>query len=326
MDGAVRGLTLDLRPQGGALHRTRHGEPGAGLLDCPQYESHRAHGRHGDPGRRLGGAWSGLGREQLDYLDKTLSDWGTDRPVVIFTHNPLYEYYPPWNFWVRDWREVHEIVKPYTKITNIHGHTHQVLYNEIGAMRSIGMLATSWPWPYAPEGVPALTKPMVRVDPGDHFDGVGWGKMTFDPQAQRIDHEYMMWRKEVLATAQVDSGSATMTRHSCHPAPKGGDSADLARLRCSVGQAASRSGATGQDGPKEVAMGRSGHPGCSSRQGRMSGLRPLAGAAEPSSPGPGAQGGVHAEQLKTFQGLFMEQVSMAICCSTATRRPKASCG
>ena len=41
----------------------------------------------------------------------------------------------------------------------------------------------------------------------------------------------------------------------------------------------------------------------------MSGLRPLAGAAEPS-PGPGAQGGAHAEQLKTFQGLFMEQVSI----------------
>jgi predicted MPP superfamily phosphohydrolase len=169
----------------------------------------------------LGGAWSGLGREQLDYLDKTLSDWGTDRPVVIFTHNPLYEYYPPWNFWVRDWREVHEIVKPYTKITNIHGHTHQVLYNEIGAMRSIGMLATSWPWPYAPEGVPALTKPMVRVDPGDHFDGVGWGKMTFDPQAQRIDHEYMMWRKEVLATAQVDSGSGDNDTTFLSPRPEG---------------------------------------------------------------------------------------------------------
>ena len=59
---------------------------------------------------------------------------------------------------MRDWREVHEVLKPYTNVTNIHGHTHQVLYNEIGKMRSIGMLATSWPWPYAPEGVPALTK------------------------------------------------------------------------------------------------------------------------------------------------------------------------
>lgn len=169
----------------------------------------------------LGGAWAGLGREQLDYLDRTLSDWGTDRPVVIFSHNPLYEYYPPWNFWVRDWREVHEIVKPYTKITNIHGHTHQVLYNEIGAMRSIGMLATSWPWPYAPEGVPKLTQPMVRVDPGDPFDGVGWGQITFNADDQRVEHEYMMWRKDILAKAAVDSGTGDNPTTFLSPRPDG---------------------------------------------------------------------------------------------------------
>jgi Icc protein len=108
---------------------------------------------------------------------------------------------------VRDWRQVHEILAPYTKITNLHGHTHQVLYNEIGAMRSIGMLATAWPWPYAPEGVPALTRPMVRVDPGDHFDGVGWSQLTFDSGKQEIENEYVMWRKDILATARVDSGA-----------------------------------------------------------------------------------------------------------------------
>jgi hypothetical protein len=91
-------------------------------------------------------------------------------------------------------------------VTNIHGHTHQVLYNEIGTLRSIGMLATSWPWPYAPQGVPVLTKPMIRVNPGDVFDGIGWGSMTV-PAARKIDYEYKMWRKEVYAEAQVDSGT-----------------------------------------------------------------------------------------------------------------------
>jgi len=33
------------------------------------------------------------------------------------------------NFWVRDWREVHEVLAPYGNVTNI-PHTHQVLYNE----------------------------------------------------------------------------------------------------------------------------------------------------------------------------------------------------
>jgi hypothetical protein len=154
----------------------------------------------------VAGAWAGVGRDQLQWLNQTLSNWPKDRPIIIFSHNPLYEYYPPWNFWVRDWREVHEILKPYTSVTNIHGHTHQVLYNEIGKMRSIGMLATSWPWPYAPEGVPALTKPMVRVDPGDHFDGVGWSQLT---AGARVENEYMMWRKKdhIFAEAADDSGT-----------------------------------------------------------------------------------------------------------------------
>ena len=80
----------------------------------------------------VAGPWAGVGRDQLDWLQKTLADWDKGRPVVIFSHNPFYEYYPPWNFWVRDWREVQEVLQPYTKVTNIHGHAHQVLYNEIG--------------------------------------------------------------------------------------------------------------------------------------------------------------------------------------------------
>jgi hypothetical protein len=154
----------------------------------------------------LGGAWAAVGDEQLKWLADKLADWPKDKPVLIFSHNPLYEYYPPWNFWVRDWLPVQEILKPFGNVTNIHGHTHQVLYNEIGTMRSIGMLATSWPWPYAPEGVPTLTQPMIRADPGDHFDGVGWGVIAMDA-AGRAAHEYKMWRKDVYATAPVDSGT-----------------------------------------------------------------------------------------------------------------------
>jgi 3',5'-cyclic-AMP phosphodiesterase len=154
----------------------------------------------------VAGAWAGVGRDQLEWLSKVLSSWPKDRPLVVFSHNPLYEYYPPWNFWVRDWREVNEVLKPFANVTNIHGHTHQVLYNEIGKMRSIGMLATSWPWPYAPEGVPAMTTCKVRVDPGDPFDGVGWSRFTL--AGGRAENEYVMWRKDILAHAPADSGCA----------------------------------------------------------------------------------------------------------------------
>jgi len=162
----------------------------------------------------VAGAWAGVGKDQLDWLTTALSDWDKAAPVLIFTHNPLYEYYPPWNFWVRDWRDVHEVLNGYSNVTNVHGHVHQPLYNEIGTFRSIGMLATSWPWPYAPQGVPELTKPMIRVDPGDPFDGVGWSGLTMNG---KLETEYVIWgREQVLASSAVDSGSGD-TLQILHP-------------------------------------------------------------------------------------------------------------
>jgi 3',5'-cyclic-AMP phosphodiesterase len=156
----------------------------------------------------VAGAWAGVGKDQLEWLTSALSDWDKAKPVVIFSHNPLYECYPPWNFWVRDWRDVVAVLQPYGNVTNIHGHVHQPLYNEIGTMRSIGMLATSWPWPYAPTGVPPLTQPMIRADPGDHFDGVGWSGLSVT-EKDRVETEYYIWgRTEPLAVAEADSGTS----------------------------------------------------------------------------------------------------------------------
>ncbi len=109
---------------------------------------------------------------------------------------------------MRDWRQINEVLRPYTKVTNIHGHVHQVLYNEIGTLRSIGMLATSWPWPYPPQGVPELTREMMRADPGDPFDGVGWARIA-STAGNSFDPQYMMWgRKEVFGRSGADVSSS----------------------------------------------------------------------------------------------------------------------
>jgi Icc protein len=45
---------------------------------------------------------------------------------------------------------------------------------------------------------------MIRVDPGDHFDGVGWSKLDVSAQ-DRVETEYMMWgRKQVFAQSPDD--------------------------------------------------------------------------------------------------------------------------
>ena len=45
---------------------------------------------------------------------------------------------------------------------------------------------------------------MIRVDPGDYYDGVGWS--TLSANAEKIETEYVMWgRKEVFVQSAPDS-------------------------------------------------------------------------------------------------------------------------
>ena len=45
---------------------------------------------------------------------------------------------------------------------------------------------------------------MIRVDPGDIYDGVGWSQLTMNND--RIENEYIMWgRKVVYAQSEPDS-------------------------------------------------------------------------------------------------------------------------
>ena len=118
------------------------------------------------------GAW-GVGEKQLHWLEKDVKKIDPGTPVVIMTHSPLWDYYPRWNFQTYDAPEIREILRKFDKVVAIHGHVHQVVYNEIGNIHSAGLLSTSWPWPYPPVELPYPHIKMNRVDPGDFEDGLG---------------------------------------------------------------------------------------------------------------------------------------------------------
>ncbi|MFB6259567.1 MAG: hypothetical protein ABEK42_02470, partial [Thiohalorhabdaceae bacterium] len=58
------------------------------------------------------------------------------------------QIFKPWNFWTDDAAEVQRILEPFDKVNVLHGHVHQVLYNQIGNITFQAMMATAWPWPY----------------------------------------------------------------------------------------------------------------------------------------------------------------------------------
>jgi Icc protein len=133
-----------------------------------------------------------VGEKQRGWLKNDLAKIPHTTPLLIFSHSPLYKYYRPWNFWTEDADEVQAILRPFHKVTVIHGHTHQMLFNQIGNISFYGMLSTAWPWPYAPEGLPPLTIQMNRADPFDQFDGCGDGQFSARADGL-VDTIYNLW-------------------------------------------------------------------------------------------------------------------------------------
>ena len=149
-----------------------------------------------------------VGAEQRDWLKNDLEKLPNNQPVIVFSHSPLYKYYRNWNFWTEDADEVQAILKRFKRVTVIHGHTHQMLTNRIGNIDFHGMLSTAWPWPYAPEGLPALTVQMARPDPFNPSDGCGDGSARVDADGL-VDKVYNLWNRnpvEVTHTYVASNG------------------------------------------------------------------------------------------------------------------------
>ena len=143
-----------------------------------------------------------VGDDQRKWLAADLAKVPHTTPLLVFSHSPLYKYYRNWNFWTDDAEQVQAILKPYNHVTVIHGHTHQMLYNQIGNISFYGLLSTAWPWPYAPTGLPPLTIQMNRADPFDQFDGLGDDRINVraDGLADKI---YSLWDRNPV-TVKAD--------------------------------------------------------------------------------------------------------------------------
>lgn len=147
-----------------------------------------------------------VGDAQRDWLKNDLAAVKPDTPLLVFSHSPLYKIYKPWNFWTDDAEQVQALLTPFKNATVIHGHTHQMLTNRIGNIHFHGMLSTAWPWPYAPQGLPALTVRMNRADPFDELDGCGDGSVDI-LEAGHVDKHYNLWSRNPIRVSAAYLGS-----------------------------------------------------------------------------------------------------------------------
>jgi 3',5'-cyclic AMP phosphodiesterase CpdA len=140
------------------------------------------------------GPW-GVRDAQLAWLEKDVASLPADTPVVVFTHSPLWDYYPRWNFQTEDAPQIRKILSKFDRVMAFHGHVHQVVYNKIGNLSSIGCLSTSWPWPYPDVAMPFPNIRLNRSAPSDFMDGLGSQFVNLEKDGGKLNYE--MWADDL---------------------------------------------------------------------------------------------------------------------------------
>ena len=66
-----------------------------------------------------------VGKEQLAWLQKDLSRFTKSTPIVVFTHRPLFDLKPEWEWFTSDGDDAMKILAPFDAVTVLYGHIHR---------------------------------------------------------------------------------------------------------------------------------------------------------------------------------------------------------
>lgn len=66
-----------------------------------------------------------VGAEQRAWLAKDLARFPKTAPIVVFTHRPLFDLRPDWEWFTSDGDDVMNLLAPYQNVTVLYGHIHR---------------------------------------------------------------------------------------------------------------------------------------------------------------------------------------------------------
>jgi hypothetical protein len=94
-----------------------------------------------------------IGDAQLAWLKADLEKQNRDAPIVVFTHRPLFDLYPQWDWATRDGAQAIELLMPFPNVTVFYGHIHQEHHHMTGHIAHHAAKSLIFPLP-APGSAP----------------------------------------------------------------------------------------------------------------------------------------------------------------------------
>jgi hypothetical protein len=106
-----------------------------------------------------------VGAEQLAWLRKDLARFPTTAPIVLFTHRPLFDLRPDWEWFTGDGDQVLEAIAPYENVTVLYGHIHREHVHTEGHATHYAARSLIFAFPDPAAGVPKKPLPFDSAKP-----------------------------------------------------------------------------------------------------------------------------------------------------------------
>ncbi len=97
-----------------------------------------------------------VGPEQIGWLKKDLARFSKSAPIVVFTHRPLFDLKPEWEWFTSDGDDVMNALASYENVTVLYGHIHRDDEHQEGHVHyyAARSLIFAFPEPTAPAKKP----------------------------------------------------------------------------------------------------------------------------------------------------------------------------
>jgi hypothetical protein len=124
-----------------------------------------------------------IGEAQLSWLQADLKSLDAETPIVVFTHRPLWDLRPDWDWTTADGAKALDLLSPYHNVTVFFGHIHQELHHMTGhiAHHAARSLMFALPSPDSP----GMRAP-IPWDPQHPEQGLGYRNVEATREPDRF--------------------------------------------------------------------------------------------------------------------------------------------
>ena len=124
-----------------------------------------------------------IGDEQLAWLAKDLAAQPRDARIVVFTHRPLFDLAPQWDWATRDGEKAVDLLMPFPNVTVFYGHIHQENHRMTGHIAHHSAKSLIFPLP-APMSQPK--REPIPWDAEHPYRGLGFREVEAEAQGAKL--------------------------------------------------------------------------------------------------------------------------------------------